>query len=289
MTRNFFVVVTFSILFFALINTPLFAGGLTIELGGDADGVSFVGAIYRWDQDGLPRKADGSPRVADERAEAPNIEEPWVDYRAVNKGISNGKGKWVIESMPPGIYDIIIIKRGSKERFEGWRYAPVLDFEEFFPPDAKVLCDKDVNGKMETVPDLESVDYVERSIRQSKHYENKVIPLYFGASYKKGQKSPKQVRSLVMLLRDLQTTLDASSATMRFEIWQFEDRSGGYVKQKRTHVLHRLIMDRDELRKWTWLWDPALGNIKIDKTGMTTLSYQIPNPAKTELKGLMPY
>lgn len=263
------------------------AGSLTIELSGAWDEVTFVGAMYRWDPDGLPKMADGSARVAKERAEAPRIDlPPLVDFPAVNKG----DGKWVIEqNMPAGEYDLVIIKAGAKQRFEGWRYAPPLDFDPFFPPDAKVLCDEDVNGKMETVEDKETLEFIDKQIRQSKHYENKVVPLYFGGGYKKGQVRPRQVRVLVMLIRDEGTTLDGGSATMRFEIWQFEDRSGGYVKQKRTHVLHRIIMPRDQLRSWTWLWDPALGNIKIEKSGDTVLKYEVPEPLTSKLKGLRPY
>lgn len=273
------------VLFLFCCSAPVFSGGLTVQLEGPYDDVTFVGAIYRWDADGLPKKADGSARVAEERAEAPKIEEPWVDYRAANMG----GGKWVVDSMPAGDYDLIIIKGNERQRFEGWRYAPVLDFEEFFPPDAKVLCDKEVNDKKQQVEDEESLATVAKMIRLAPHYENKVIPLYFGAGYKKGQVRPKQIRSLVMLIRDEGTTLDAGSATMRFEIWQFEDRRGGYVKQKRTHVLHRLILPRDRLALWTWLWDPALGNIKVEKSGMQTVKYKLPDPSNTTLRGLFPY
>jgi len=276
--RTFCILLCFSL--------PVWAGGLTIELSGDTNDVSFVGAIYRWDPDGLPKKADGSPRVAKERAEAPKIDEPWVDFRAVEKN----SGTWVIESMPVGTYDIIIIKNGRKQRFEGWRYAPVYDFEPFFSPDAQVLRDKEEDGvQKEKVEDTESLKFVDKQIRESKHYENKVIPLYFGGSYKKGQVRPKQIRVLVMLIRDEETTLDGNSATMRFEIWQFEDRYGGYVKPKNTHVLHRIIMSRNLLRQWTWLWDPALGDVKVEKSGTTTVKYTIPDPNNTELKGLLPY
>ncbi len=271
---------------FLCLSLPVWAGGLTIELSGDHTGISFVGAIYRWDPDGLPKKADGSARVAQERAEAPKIDEPWVDYRAVDRG----NGKWVIDAMPAGTYDLIIVKDGQKQRFEGWRYAPVLDFEAFFPPDAKVVRDLDEDGVMkEKVEDVESLKFVDKQTRESKHYENKVVPLYFGGSYKKGQVRPKQIRALVMLLRDLGTTLDANSGTLRFEIWQYEDRHGGYVKQKRTHVLHRIILDRNVICQWTWLWDPALGNINVEKSGTTTVKYTIPDPSKTDLKGLFPY
>jgi len=271
---------------FLCLSVPVWAGGLVIELSGDASDVSFVGAIYRWDPDGLPKKADGSARVAQQRAEAPKIDEPWVDYRAVERG----NGQWAIESMPAGTYDLIIIKNGRKQRFEGWRYAPVYDFEPFFPPDAQVLRDKEEDGvQKEKVEDTESLKFVDKQIRESKHYENKVIPLYFGGSYKKGQVRPKQIRVLVMLIRDEGTTLDGNSATMRFEIWQFEDRYGGYVKPKNTHVLHRIIMDRNLLRQWTWLWDPALGDIKVEKSGTATVKYTIPDPNKTALKGLLPY
>lgn len=271
--------------FLLLFLSPSFAGTLTVQLNGAHDGVTFVGAVYRWDPDGLPKKADGSPRVAAQRAVQPKIHEPWTDYQAVN----NGGGQWVFKSMLPGTYDIVVIKEDAKQRFEGWRFAPVLDFEAFFPPDAGVFCDKEVNGKNEKTEDAESLAFVDKQIRQSKHYENKVIPLYFGGSYKKGQIRPKQIRALVLLLRDIGQTLDSTSATMRFEIWEFEDRTGGYVKQKRTHLLERLIMPLQELRRWTWLWDPALGNINVEKTGTTTVEYSIPDPQNTELKGLMPY
>jgi hypothetical protein len=272
-----------SFVFFAVV--PLFAGTLTVQLDGGTDDVSFVGAIYRWDPDGLPMKADGKPRVAEERAVHPKIDEPRVDYKLQNKG----GGKWSAEYVLPGTYDIIAIKKGVKQRFEGWRFAPVLDFETFFPPDAGVFCDKEVNGKKEKVQDEESLKLIDKQIQQSKHYENKVVPLYFGGSYRKGQIRPKQIRVLVMLIRDAGQTLDETSATMRFEIWQFEDRSGGYVKQKRTHVLERLIMPLNELRQWTWLWVPALSNINVEKTGTVNVNYTFPDTQNTELKGLKPY
>ena len=53
---------------------------------------------------------------------------------------------------------------------------------------------------------------------------------------------------------------------MRHEIWQYSWNYGGWQKEKRTKVMDRVMLHRDELRKWTWLWDPKLGGIEVGST-----------------------
>ena len=95
-----------------------------------------------------------------------------------------------------------------------------------------------------------------------------------------------------MLLRDKPTSYEGDfpgAATIRHEIWQYSWNYGGWQKEKRTKVLDRAILHRDELRKWTWLWDPKLGGIDVrDKP--ITIDYDLPRPSgEKKLPGLYPY
>jgi hypothetical protein len=146
----------------------------------------------------------------------------------------------------------------------------VLEFDPFFPPDAEA--------------DEEVRNFITDDIRKSRHYENKVEPLYMGGE-------DKTIRVLVMLIRDKATSYEGimpGAATMRFEVWQYDWRYGAWVKDKRTKVLHRVILTRNELRQWTWLWDPKLGGIEVGST-LATVTYQMPANADTQLQGLRPY
>jgi hypothetical protein len=239
-----------------IVPRPLEAAKVTVEIAG-GDNVTFVGAFQRWDQDGnLVKKVNPKAK----------IEQPEVDAVATKAS----ENQWVFSNLKPAKYDLVILA-GQRVRIEGWEYAPVLEFDPFFPPTA-------------TVEEEETRDFVLEHIRKSQHYENKVEPLYAG-----GDK--KAVRILVMLIRDKMTSFEsdfAGAATMRFEIWQYSWNYGGWVKEKRTRVMHRVIMHRDELRKWKWLWDPKLGAVEVGKSPLT-IRYQMPSPSDKKLKGLYPY
>ncbi len=284
---RFFRFVPISVLSVLLFLSPTFGGDLTVRITGDDSDITFFGAFYHWDADGLPKKADGSAYLPDTKEK---IDAPYADGRAVRVK----PGEWLFEKLPAGTYDLILIKAGQRLRLEGYRFAPVLDFDPFLPPDAKVLRDVEEDGVIkEQVDDKESRDFVEHEITSAPHYENKVVPVALGGSYKKGQEKPKFIRAVVMLLRDETTTYEgdmAGAATLRFEIWEFADKTGTYVKNRKTHVMRRIILTRDEVRKWTWLWDPALGNIEVPQSGGKTVEYALPDPEKSpELKGLRPY
>ena len=95
----------------------------------------------------------------------------------------------------------------------------------------------------------------------------------------------------MMLIRDQQTSYEADSpgaATMRFEIWQYDYQYGGWTKNRRTRVMHRVLLHRDDLRKWTWLWEPKLGAIEV-KSSDVTIDYEVPSRGESSLQGLRPY
>jgi hypothetical protein len=235
---------------------PLRAAKLSIELI-NGENVEKVGAIARWDEDGNPRK------LPNEKAK---INAPAFDAMA-ERVASNA---WVFKNLPAGKYDLVLMLK-DRVRIEGFQFAPVKEFDPFLTADA--------------APEDDARDFILGDIKKSKHYENKVEPLYLA-----GDK--KTVRILVQLLRDLPTSYEADSpgaATLRHEIWQYSWNYGGWQKEKRTRVMDRVLMHRDELRKWTWLWDAKLGGIEIGDRP-AELKYEIPKPIKdAKLKGLFPY
>jgi hypothetical protein len=232
------------------------AGRLTVNLG-KTQGVTFVAAVQRWDEDGNHR------RVPDAKAK---IDAPAVDAKAVD----TGGGRWLFQKLPPGKYDLVILAK-DRRRIEGFQYVPVKEFDAFFPQNAAVGS--------------ETHRFIIADVKTSPHYENRVEPLYLA-----GDK--KAVRLLVMLIRDKPTSYEGDlpgAATIRHEIWQYSWNYGGWQKEKRTKVMDRVMLHRDELRKWTWLWDPKLGGIEVGDKPMT-IEYGLPRPSgEKKLKGLYPY
>ena len=211
------------------------AAQVTVELQG-GEGVTLLGAVQRWDIDGNHR------RLPDPNAK---IDAPHVDAQAKNVG----GNRWVFDNLPSGTYDLIILAPQKKFRVEGWNYVPVKEFDEFFPPDA-------------TVENEETRDYIVDHIKNSRHFENKVEPLYLGGD-------DKAVRILVMLIRDLPTSYTPGSGTIRHEVWQYSWQYGGWAKEKRTKVFSRILMQVGDLRQWTWLWDAKLGGIEVKNAPVT--------------------
>jgi hypothetical protein len=253
---QFAVFIFLSGTFFPLV----FAAELTVELS-NSNNVIFVGAIQRWDQDGNHRNPP-DPKA--------KIDAPAVDATAEK----TGDDKWSFKNLPAGKYDLIVLAK-ERVRIEGFQYVPVKEFDPFFPPDAAV--------------DQETRDFIIDDIIKSPHYENKVAPLYLGGD-------EKTMRVLVMLIRDKPTSYEGESpgaATIRHEIWQYSRNYGAWQKEKRTKVMDRILMPRDQLRKWTWLWENKLGGIEVKDRGVT-IKYELPDLSSTpnatpKLKGLYPY
>lgn len=230
---------------------------LSIRLDQGSEKVALVGAFQRWDLDGNPTR-QVNPKA--------QIERPEVDLVAERAGGDT----WVFAKLKPGKYDLVILCE-NRLRVEGWEYAPVLEFDPFFPPSA-------------TVADASVRETIVDQIKKARHYENKVLPLYLGGD-------EKAVRALMMLIRDQPTSYESEmpgAATMRFEIWQYDYQYGGWTKHRRTRVMHRVILPRDELRRWTWLWDAKLGAIEV-KSENRTIDYQLPQRGDKALGGLRPY
>jgi len=249
----------FAILLFASLFVPfsfLQAADLTVELK-NGDNVTSVAVIARFDQDGNLRT------LPDEKAK---IDAPKVDATAEKIGSQ----QWAFKKLPAGKYDLVILLK-DRTRIEGFQFAPVKEFDPFVAADA--------------APEEDARDFIAGDIEKSQHYENKVEPLYLA-----GDK--KVVRILVQLIRDKPTSYEADSpgaATMRHEIWQYTWNYGGWQKEKRTKVLDRVLLHRDELRKWTWLWDPKLGGIEMTEKPVE-LKYEIATPLNSsKLKGLLPH
>jgi hypothetical protein len=249
----------FAIFFFFFLIFPrssLQAADLTVDLK-NGESATLLGAIARFDADGNLRK------LPDEKAK---IDAPAVDAKAER----TGSNRWIFKNLPAGKYDLVLLLK-DRVRLEGFQFAPVREFDPFLAPDAAAEDD--------------ARDFIVGDIKKSRHYENKVEPLYLA-----GDK--KTVRILVQLLRDKPTSYEAESpgaATMRHEIWQYAWNYGGWQKEKRTKVLDRVLLHRDELRKWTWLWDPKLGGLEM-KEKPVEVKYEIPKPlADSKLKGLLPY
>ena len=244
------------LLFSGILSSSASAADLTVELG-NSQNVTFVGAIQRWDQNGNHRK------LPDPKAK---IDAPVVDATARR----NNGDKWLFNDLPPGKYDLILLAK-DRIRIEGFQYVPVKEFDPFFSPDAAV--------------DEETRDFIVDDIKKSTHYENKVVPLYLAGDR-------KAVRVLVMLIRDKPTSFEGESpaaATIRHEIWQYTSNYGAWQKEKRTKVMDRILMHRDQLRKWTWLWDPKLGGIEV-KDQPVSVKYDLPKSGALQLlKGLYPY
>jgi hypothetical protein len=213
------------------------AGDLTVSLSGP-DSVTLVGAVRRWD-------GDGNPRVPiDPKAK---IDSPRVDATAVR----GGGGRWVFRDLPAGRYDLVVI-RSDRVRVEGFHYPPNQEFEPFWAPDRPP-------------PDEATRRIVIKDIASSRHYENKVSPLFLAAN-----EPGNEVRVLVQLVRDLPTSFDADYgkpvATARHEVWRYANRYGGWVKDRSTRVLERVLMARTEFEQWTWVWEPKLGGIVVGAT-----------------------
>jgi hypothetical protein len=219
------------------------AADVTVDLG-KSEGVTFVGAIARWDEDGDYRKPV-NPKA--------KIDAPEVAAKAQKQA-----SRWVFRNLPAGRYDLVILAK-DKVRVDGFHYPPIAEFDPVIAGTA-------------SAPE-EARETIAKSISKDQHYENKVTPLFMGGD-------EKQVRVLVQLVRDKETSYDADFgapvATVRHEVWQYDYKRGVWSKMKRTKILSRILLARSEFRQWTWVWEPTLGGIEV-KTTPVKISYELPS------------
>jgi len=232
------------------------AGELILKLD-NGQGVTFVGAIRRWDADGNLIK----PINAKAKIDSPEV---------TAAATAQSDNRWRFTKLSPGRYDLVILKR-NRIRIEGFHYPPILEFDPFFPPTGK-----------EPTADVRA--WIVKDIAKGRHYENKVCPLFLA-----GEK--EQVRILIQLVRDLPTSYDDEAgfpvATVRHEVWQYTYRYGGWSKERLTKILDRILLPRSEFQRWTWAWEPRLGGIEVG-TKTVNLVYHMPATLEKTVRGWFP-
>ncbi|MDO4558351.1 MAG: hypothetical protein Q4C47_05245 [Planctomycetia bacterium] len=275
---------------------------LTIELSGPrTDQVGQIVLVQRWDADGnATRKPDTKQKIG-----APV-------HDAVAERVSTDR--WTFRDLKPGRYDVIILGVDHL-RIDGYDYPPVLEFDPFLSgmsattPALRHWVARDIvrSRHYENIVEPLTIgddtetpeDEIPRVLTTMRVTESELDPQK-DVSLEEGEEGsfddgtddglddrPGVIRVLVALIRDEVTSHTADAATIRHEVWQYTYRYGGYQKEKRTRVFDRVILPRDELRKWTWLWDPRLGGLSLHSEGDSrTLRYRMPDLEKRELPGL---
>ena len=228
------------------------AGELVVDLGPGVGEQATVGVICRFDLDGLAR-VEIDPKAA--------IDGPRLD--AVGERQAGGGGTWLFRDLPEARYDVVVVDRERRVRVEGFHYPPITDFDPFMvPATAGELAPEDR-------------DVIMREIAGARHYENKVVPLFFAAN-EKGD----QARVLMQLVRDLPTSFDAEYgrpvATARHEVWQYSFRYGAWSKDRKTAVLDRVLLPREEFSRWSWLWAPGLGGVEVGSGKKAVVKFAFP-------------
>jgi hypothetical protein len=108
-----------------------------------------------------------------------------IDAPAVfARGQSQPDRRWLFAKPPPGRYDLVTLA-ADRVRVKGFHYPSLQEFDPF------------LSGR-DQAPE-EARDWIIQDIARSRHYENKVTPLYLAGD-------EKQVRVLVQLVRDLPTS-----------------------------------------------------------------------------------
>lgn len=238
----------------------LFAGGSVTA--GDllvsvtpANRIAKVGVVRRFDDEGaLVRPVDPKAR----------FDAPYLDFVSESSPAR-------FEDLPGGIYDAIIFLDDAT-RLEGFHWPKFSEFEDPEEP------------AFQHPPSDEVGEIIREQIAQNRYYENKVTPLALAGD-------DEHVRVLMQLLRDEKTSFDAQFgapvATLRYEVWQFTNHFGGWTRDKGAKVLHRILDARDRMHRRTWLWDRALGGIRIaDDGGPVRLRYELEETTLKSLVGL---
>jgi hypothetical protein len=228
------------------------AGDLVVSVT-PANRVARLGVVRRFDDEGA------LVRPVDPKAQ---FDAPYLDFVSESSPAR-------FENLPAGIYDIIMfLDHGT--RLEGFHWPMFGEFEDPEEP------------AFQHPPSDEVGEIIREQIAQNRYYENKVTPLALAGD-------DEHVRVLMQLLRDEKTSFDAQFGapvdTLRYEVWQFTNHFGGWTRDKGAKVLHRILDARDRMNTRTWLWDRALGGIRITDDGdPVRLAYELD---ETTLKGLV--
>ena len=173
-----------------------------------------------------------------------------VRIREIEAAFDAATGRYTIGKLAPGTYDLYI------ETKEGWKIEGV-DFRpaeegagRLAPEDAAELRDRAL--RMKTYEDEK------RCLRVGGDSENAVL--------------------LMELIRRGKTSLRDRTpfVTWRVELWFYEKRYGAWTRKEPSRVLRRFRPPVEEFEKWVYLWEPALGGVKVASGATAKRDFEIP-------------
>jgi len=170
--------------------------------------------------------------------------------------VAGKPGRWVVEGLAPGSYDLYVETR--KGKFEGYALRPGEKSD-------KPLTAKD-RGKLAKI------------FKHLKTFEEhkRILDL---------DGNGRQAVALVELLRTGKTSYARKlpgAVIWRVEYWQFNKLYGVWRKGD-YQVLRRFITTRDDFAKWNWNFVPELGGIDLKPGQTRRLKWTVPlrfDPAK---------
>jgi len=178
------------------------------------------------------------------------------------KPVEGASGKWRIENLAPGAYDLLVATRAG--RFEGYALKPDEKSDEPL-----------------TAEDREKITEITNGI---KTYEDEKRILDMGGNGKKAL-------ALVELIRRGPTSDKPGIVTWRVELWRFEKLYGVW-RRGDPKVLRRFRIDTaKEFAAWNWNFIPALGGLTVKAGEKRELKWTIPekfDPARGRAAGAAP-
>ncbi|MFH0963414.1 MAG: hypothetical protein V2A58_05315 [Planctomycetota bacterium] len=167
------------------------------------------------------------------------------------------EGAWIVRGLADGFYDLLIETDGGK--IEGANLKLVNELGEVELPG-------------EAAPPLTQKD--EEAIREyagaMNIWENKRRILALAGHH-------QWARLLIEKLMTEQTSLVTSEPVVfwRVEVWDFENRYGGWVRRRGYVVLEREQLTIDAWKKLRVRFDPVLGGIRVRGGVPATVSYNV--------------
>ena len=212
-----------------------------------------------------------------------------INQKVVNAKPTDENGHFIVEDLPAGVYDICI---GTEDhRIEGVNLNAGASTDEpvfhWWLPGNRLTAERyDPNTAFEEgveVTEEERTEAIRKKFRldallqcfetlaKIKRFEN-----FFRVIYVSG--TAQSAKALVELRRDGgHYGEQGDEVVWRSEVWTFTWANGAWVAQNRgATVIQRLRVQRSQFALFDTLYDPALGGIRIEADGKTTVQYTLP-------------
>ena len=212
-----------------------------------------------------------------------------INQKVIDAKPADEKGHFIVEDLPAGIYDIYIGTESHK--IEGVNLDAGASADEpvfhWWLPGNRLAAERyDPNSAFEEgveVTEEERIEAIRKKFRldallqcfeslaKVKRFEN-----FFRVVYAAG--TAQSVKALVELRRDGGYYGEKGDEVVwRSEVWTFTWANGAWVAQNRgAKVLQRLRVQRSQFDEFETLYDPALGGIRVEAEGKTTVQYTLP-------------